>query len=368
MVAPSHELAVQVSREVERFASLGVRCVCLIGTANIERQLERLRERTPQVLVGTPGRLVQLAVERRGRRLALAPHATIVVDEADRCLEGVHAADTRCLLEWARDSGRAPSGQAAARQFVFVSATGDATAVLQAVPRTRPPRPFLLCVRPVNAVGPVILAPSLRHFYMRVPSHLRLDHIRRLTYAVSRLLQSGIDPAQGTPAPTALAKMRRQEMTNQQVVPTIVFVTDQHMANVYAHALDQHGVYAAAISGGLEMGGPAADKRERADVMAAFRKGVIRVLVTTELVARGLDFPHVGLIVNVGVLPTDTAHYAHRAGRAGRMGRRGVVVNLLAEDDAAALRLLHRLVEPAGIQLMECAFTHGVLYWEVPGK
>lgn len=375
VVAPSRELALQIAGECERFAPRIV-TVALIGGVNVARQLDRLKRRKPHVLVGTPGRLAELAIDHAGRRLQLNDVRTVVVDEVDRCMDGdAFHADLARLLDRVRSATlwRArgePRPREAALQLLFASATGNAPAVLRAAARQMPVRPFLLSVSSRREAGDGLglsMPPNLRHYFAVAPARLRLDAVRKLTYAATRAL-SEEDERGSTRARRQRAPL---EVPNTHVVPTIVFVPDQRSAEVYAERLDARGVYAAALTGGSARnptatnGGGGGDsqkagksKFDRASVMQGFRRGAIRVLVTTELAARGLDFPRVGLVVNAGGMPTDASHYVHRAGRTGRMGRRGIVVSVVNGHEAFVVRKFSRAL---GVAIDECEVQHGEL-------
>jgi len=357
-MVPSQELVVQVVRECERFASLSIRAQGLIGLTSVERQLERLRKLPPQVIVGTPGRLIEVMIDRRGRRLPAASFETVVLDEADRLLEGVHLEETERLLR----HFRSPTSSGKERQFVFVSATSDQPHVLRTALQCTRKQPFLLRTGHGADTSQALLPKSIRHFYLKVPGHLRMDTIRRLTYAVTRLLVSPVDPLKQSWDDPDHLRTENLELTNEAVIQTLVFVPDQRTADIYAERLDARGVIAAALSGRIEGSGPRKSKFQRAQVMDYFRNGIIRVLVTTELTARGLDFPDVGLVINAAGLPTDPIHYAHRAGRTGRFHRRGCVVNLISQS-GQQLSILNRLVREVGAELLEVQLHRGLLRW-----
>lgn len=359
VLAPSQELVMQIVKECQRFAAVGIRAIGLIGLTSVERQLENLRKSHAHIIVGTPGRLVEVMLERQGRRLSAASIRTVVLDEVDRLLEGVHREETERLLLHLRS----PMASGIERQFVFVSATSDQLRVLQAAQKCTRSQPFLLCIGSASFSGDITLPDTIRHLYIKVPEHLRMDTIRKLTYAITRLLISPVDPLQQSWNDPEHLRTENLELTNEAVVQTMVFVPDQRTADIYAERLDARGVIAAALSGRMEGSGPRRSKFQRAEVMDSFRNGVVRVLVTTELAARGLDFPDVGLVINAAGLPTDAIHYAHRAGRTGRLNRRGYVVNMIPEA-AHNLSILRRLVREVGAQLVGITLHRGLVRWE----
>lgn len=101
----------------------------------------------------------------------------------------------------------------------------------------------------------------------------------------------------------------------------------------------------------------AAGKLVRSTTLKKFKDGELRVLVTNELSARGLDVPECDLVVNLD-LPTDSVHDAHRAGRTGRLGRRGSVVTICEEPEVFVVKKLRRQL---GVDIQQCEFIEGKL-------
>lgn len=291
VVAPTRELAMQISRECDRLIiGMGIRNQPLIGGANPARQVDKLRRHTPHIVVGTPGRLAELS---ENRELRLSFVRTIVVDEVDQCLQENFLEHVEVLF---RGVSRA--------QKVLVSATGDVDTVREFAVR-KLHRPVLLRVG-----GKQRIPKTIEHWHCVVPARIRIDLLRKLMF------------------------------TKPMPVRAIAFVDDPRRVDIVVEKLYHMRVRAAGLRGN-------AHKLERAEVLAAFRKGDVSLLVTTEVAARGLDVREVTHVINLD-LPTDGDHYLHRAGRCGRVGMDGVVVSVTTSETAF---VIGRLAKQLGIEI-----------------
>lgn len=165
----------------------------------------------------------------------------------------------------------------------------------------------------------VSLPPSLKHYYCTAKLQHKVDALRRCIHALD--------------AKTVIAFMN-----NTRQLKDAVF------------KLEARGIQAAELHGDL-------GKLARSTTLKRFKKGDLRVLVTNELSARGLDVAECDLVVNLD-LPTDAVHYAHRAGRTGRLGRRGTVVSICEGSEAFVVRKLQKQL---GVAIPACDFVEGKL-------
>lgn len=286
IVAPTRELAMQIAGECTRLSEgTGIVSLSLIGGANPTRQVEKLRRRSPNVVIGTPGRLVELMKQRA---LSLKRVDMFVVDEVDQCLQEPFRDSVTDLLTSCPKS----------RQLILVSATSDVIAVRNfASQHMRDP--VLLRVGDKQP-----LPKNISNYYAVVPPRLRIETLRKLMFA--------------EPLPTK----------------AICFVDDPRRADIVLERLHRAKVAAGGLRG-------TAEKSERAEVIRAFRKGLVNLLVTTEVAARGIDVSDVSHVFNLD-LPTDADHYVHRAGRCGRVGREGVVVSIATSENAFVIGRLEK--------------------------
>lgn len=275
VLVPTRELAVQVSRDVNALA-LGARFRAepIYGGVAYEPQVAAMRDPETTVLVATTGRLLDFV--NRGI-VDLSTVTVVVIDEADRMLDYGFLPDVKRILQ------RVPKG----RQTALFSATLPKEVRALAREYMANPRE----VRPATE-GP--MPDTARHF--------RVD----CSSAVKQRALLGL-----------LAKEEPESV--------IVFARTREGARDLAKRLRQAGVECAAIHGDL-----AQDGRER--VLARFRAGEIRILVATDVAARGLDIFGVTHVVNFDA-PEEPDAYVHRAGRTARAGRGGRVFTLVSEKD-----------------------------------
>lgn len=283
IVAPTQELAIQIVREGERYGEArGIGVIGLIGGAAAKRQIEKLKQH-PQLIVGTPGRIRELI---EIRKLKMHQVTTIVIDEVDQVFQSGGASDVERILRSAlRD-----------RQLVFLSATvGPETAELAKKEMDQPVE---------IGIDPERRTPSgLEHYYFVSEERDKLDMLRRIV--------RHYDPERA-----------------------LVFVNaTEDLAEVEAK-LNYLGLNAAALYGD-------ADKLTRSRVLNAFREGRTKLLVASDVAARGLDIEGLGMVINYDP-PIDAEHYTHRAGRTGRMGRKGLAITLVTDRQTFIMRKFNR--------------------------
>ncbi|MFC6648837.1 DEAD/DEAH box helicase [Paenibacillus rhizoplanae] len=297
VLAPTQELAMQILREAERYgAHRGIRAIGLIGGAAIKRQIDKLREH-PQLVVGTPGRIRELIGLRK---LKMHEVSTIILDEADQMFQ----------LSGAGEVTKIVSSALRTRQLVMLSATiGPETRLLANREMKNPAE--------VGIDPGVMTAQSLEHHYVVCEERNKIDMLRRVIrhYKPDRAL-------------------------------VFVNATDD-IAEVTAK-LNHLGLPAAALYGD-------ADKVTRANVLTRFRDGKLKVLVASDVAARGLDIENLMLVISFDPA-FDSEHYVHRAGRTGRMGKRGLSVTIVTEQQTFIMRKFARELD---IQLDERAMAFG---------
>jgi superfamily II DNA/RNA helicase len=290
-VAPTRELAVQVSNDLERAGRRrGIRVLTVYGGRAYEPQVEALR-RGVEVVVGTPGRLIDLA--KQGH-LQLGHARTVVLDEADEMLDLGFLPDVERIL------AMTPSG----RQTMLFSATMPGAVV------------------------------TLARRYMNQPTHIRaMSEDDGSDRATVKAIEQFVYRAHAMDKTELLARVLQANGRGL----TIIFTRTKRTAAKVADDLTDRGFAAAAIHGDLGQGA-----REQA--LRAFRNGKVDVLVATDVAARGIDVENVTHVVNYQC-PEDEKTYLHRTGRTGRAGNTGVAITLVDWDDLHRWALINKALD-----------------------
>lgn len=286
ILCPTRELCAQVARDIRKLGrrERGLQVLIVSGGQPMNPQLTALKQGV-HVVVGTPGRALDHIT--RGS-LNLAHVTTVVIDEADRMLEMGFADAMEKIL------GGAPPD----RQTVLFSATFPQK--IESMIGAHQRHPVRLSIAATEAPGA-----RMRQLAYDVDDHRRLD--------------------------TLLAILRQSPPES-----AIVFCNLKATVAEVERALAQAGVSASSLHGNLE-------QKERDFVMAKFRNHSTRVLVATDVAARGLDIDGLDLVVNFD-LPLQPEIFIHRVGRTGRAGKTGVAVSLVGPRDRAKARAIEAAI------------------------
>jgi len=300
IVAPSHELAIQIQRQccdLAQNSGRPIRTLLLIGGTVIDRQLEKLKKK-PHIVVGSQGRLRELI--QLGRLKAHKIKA-LVFDEADRLLADDGLPAMRELLHvLPRD-----------RQLVFVSAT-EQEACDEVVAEIAPNVTMLR-----TATTP--MSPNIEHLYLTCEERDKPDLLRSLIHAV-------------------------------QPERAMVFVHRTETAEIVCSKLAFHHLTVAQLHGAF-------NKEERKRAMDDFRSGRASVMVVSDVAARGLDIPGVTHVINLDA-PSQSKAYLHRVGRTARAGASGVAITVFNEQEE---QLARRYEQELGIALHRARLREGRL-------
>ena len=285
VLAPTRELAVQVSEHISRLGRYrGIRLLPIYGGQPIDRQLRAL-SRGVHAIVATPGRLMDHM--RRGT-VDLSSVRMLVLDEADQMLQMGFQEDVEYVI------GHLPE----ARVTALFSAT---------MPQSI-----------IDIVGR----------YMREPEMLRLSKPQQLT--VPEIDQVFYQ----VPFPRKLDALE-SVLDARQPERALVFCATKRMTDEVVERLKARGYVAEGIHSDIS-------QTMREKVLRSFRDGRTEVLVATDVAARGLDVPDVGLVVNFDI-PPDPEYYVHRIGRTGRLGRHGEAVTFVNPREMRELRVIERM-------------------------
>ncbi|KMK83181.1 ATP-dependent RNA helicase RhlE [Pectobacterium brasiliense] len=286
ILTPTRELAAQIDENVKAYSKyLSLRSLVVFGGVSINPQMMKLRGGV-DILVATPGRLLDLEHQRA---VDLSQVEILVLDEADRMLDMGFIHDIRRVL------AKLP----AKRQNLLFSATfSDEIKALANKLLTNPA--------------------SVEVVRRNTPSELVTQHVHFVD------------------------KRRKRELLSQLIgennwQQVLVFTRTKHGANHLAELLEKDGITAAAIHGNKSQGA-------RTRALANFKDGSIRVLVATDIAARGLDIDQLPHVVNYE-LPNVPEDYVHRIGRTGRAEATGEALSLVCVDEHKLLRDIERLLK-----------------------
>ncbi|HVU61763.1 MAG TPA: DEAD/DEAH box helicase [Mycobacteriales bacterium] len=308
VVVPTRELASQVARDVELAGGpRGTRVLVIYGGRSYEPQLEALRKGV-DIVVGTPGRLLDLANQKA---LDLSEVKALVLDEADEMLD----------LGFLPDVERIVSLLPETRQTMLFSATMP---------------------------GPVV---TLARRYLKHPTHVRAESDTD-TLTVPNTSQF-VFRAHHLDKPEVLARVMQAEGRGL----AMVFTRTKRSADRIAADLSERGFAAAAVHGDLGQGA-----RERA--LRAFRNGKVDILVATDVAARGIDVQGVTHVVNYEC-PDDEKTYLHRIGRTGRAGETGSAITFVDWEDGYRWGMINKALDLPFPEPEETYSTSDVLYEEL---
>lgn len=300
ILAPTRELALQVTAEFEKFARYtGIRVVSIYGGQSIGIQYKQLRKGV-QIVVATPGRLID-HIKRRS--ISLKEVRIAVLDEADRMLDMGFVDDIEYILSYMRED----------RHTCLFSATM--------------PREVL----------------RLAQEYMVDPKEIRLNE--------KELSLDTIDQSYLVVHENEKFKHLCNFIRNKNERQTIVFAATKQRTHRLASELKQEGFKAITMHGDLSQG-------QRDNAMYKFRKGFEDILVATDIAARGIDVPAVGHVINYDI-PADPLIYFHRIGRTARAGGAGKAISLVSQDRVddfgrilkTTEKPIHKLNEEMGIEI-----------------
>ncbi len=285
ILVPTRELAAQVGGEIYSLAQhlpQALKIITVFGGVSINPQMMNLRGGA-DIVVATPGRLLDLLEHNA---LTLGDVSLLVLDEADRLLDLGFSAELERLLAL----------MPKARQNLFFSATFPAEVLALADQLLRDPIRIEVPVEPQTR-------PDIVQRAVLVDANRRTQLLRHL-------------------------------ITENHWKRVLVFVATKHAAEIVSDKLRKARIYAEPFHGELSQG-------KRTQVLADFKASRLKVVVATDVAARGLDIVALPVVVNYD-LPRSALDYVHRIGRTGRAGERGVVLSFISADTEAHFRLIEK--------------------------
>lgn len=290
ILAPTHELVMQIYRQAQQLiqdTAQNIVCQSIIGEANINNQIAKLKEK-PQLIVGTPGRILDLI---KKRKINCQTIQSVIIDEVDHLLDNTNQQTILDILKsMLRD-----------RQLAAFSATAS---------------PHTMEVLQQQMHDPVVIKleqqakmnPNIEHFYLISEQRDKFVQLRKLLHALE-----------------------------EEADRILIFMNDGPELDFLVDKLNYHHIRTYSLHGIVS-------KEERQRAMEDFRKGKIKILVSSDLAARGLDIPDITHVINMD-FPAEPNEYIHRAGRTARGSRSGQCYSLVNPRELAALRIYQREFE-----------------------
>jgi ATP-dependent RNA helicase DDX46/PRP5 len=296
IMTPTRELAVQIYKDCKPFLkTLGLRAVAAYGGAPIKDQIAELK-RGAEIVVATPGRMIDLLAANQGRVTNLKRATYLVLDEADRMFDMGFEPQVMKIFVNARPD----------RQTILFSAT---------MPRIIDSLTKKVLKNPVEITvgGRSVVAPEITQI---VEVRAEKDKFVRLLELLGDLYADDDD------------------------VRTLIFVERQEKADELLAELLRRGYACMSLHGGK-------DQVDRDSTISDFKKGVCPILIATSVAARGLDVKQLKLVVNYDA-PSHLEDYVHRAGRTGRAGNTGTAVTFITEEQESFAPGIAKALEQSG--------------------
>ena len=306
VLVPTRELAIQVNESLVKLAhAFKIKTAVVIGGESMFNQVKRLRE-NPRIIIATPGRLND---HLRQRQVKLNDVSILVLDEADRML----------------DMGFLPQIES----------------ILKVIPRERQTMLFSATMQPS------VLKIASRHMKLPIrteiaPSGTAAEHVTQEIFVVKKDLKGKL----------------LGQLLKQYTGSILLFVRTKRSAGRVAKLLRSMGHAAAEIHADRS-------QAQRKEALRGFKTGQYRILVATDLAARGIDVLAIELVINFD-LPDDTGNYVHRIGRTGRAGKKGHAITLATPDQGRDVKDIEKFIR-AVIPVSEHPEVPGERFQHGPG-
>ncbi|MBD7910183.1 DEAD/DEAH box helicase [Clostridium cibarium] len=303
ILAPTHELVMQIDAQIKLLAKnseIPVTSLSIIGDVNIDKQIKKLKENKPHIIVGSTGRILDLI--KKKKKITAHTIKTIVIDEADNLLDNTSSAMVKDVIKTTMKD----------RQLMVFSATINASTLSTAKELMNEAVVF-------KSNKTVSLNPNIEHIFIEVDPRDKFETLRKLIVA-----------------------------TNPD--KALIFVNKGYEINMISDKLNFHNKAAFAIHKGIS-------KEQRQNAIESFRNGKINILVSSDISARGLDIEGITHIINLD-FPSNANEYLHRAGRTARGKNSGCTISLVTSKEKAAVRIYER---EFGIEIKKKRLYHGEL-------
>lgn len=279
ILSPTRELAMQTSKVLTQLLQYksNARIATIYGGVNIQKQFTALR-RHPQIIIATPGRLL----DHLSRRTVKLDHIkTVVLDEADRMLDMGFRKDLDDILR----------AMPKKRQTILFSAT---------------------------------MSKEIMNITKKYQHNAKRIVIAQDTLTVKSVQQFYTTVNKGAKKSTLITMLKNNEYNS-----ALVFVNTKRMADSLSMGLKKNGYIAGSLHGGMQ-------QKHRDKIMQSYRSGNLKILVATDVAARGIDVNNIDVVINYDI-PNDSDCYVHRIGRTGRANQNGVAHTLIYKQELGKL-------------------------------
>lgn len=287
ILAPTHELVMQIDSQIKLLAEnseIPLRSQTIIGDVNIDKQIKKLKDTKPHIIVGTAGRVIDLI-----RKKKITPHTikTIVIDEGDNLLDNTSSKTVKEIIKTTmRD-----------RQLMVFSATISKGTLETTKELMKDPEIFKTTSR-------ASLNPNINHLYIEVEQREKFDILRKVL-----------------------------NVTNPE--KAIVFVNNMYEIDKVVEKLNYHNKETFGMHKRIT-------KEQRQNALESFRIGKIKILVSSDMSARGLDIADITHIINLDC-PLSNNEYLHRAGRTARGNSSGTTISLITKKELGTLKKFEKM-------------------------
>ncbi|TCK98133.1 superfamily II DNA/RNA helicase [Natranaerovirga hydrolytica] len=290
ILAPSHELAMQIYQTIEEWTkNTDIRSLAIIGGTNVKRQVQNLKSH-PHIIVATTGRLLEII---KMKKIKMHEVKTIVVDEFDVLIANEHIHNLQNIVKTTLKD----------RQILFFSAT--LSEQTETIGKELMKEPIIVEVEEEK-----LAHSNTEHFFVVSDERDKIENLRKI------------------------ARIKG--------VKALTFINDPNKIREIEAKLMHKGLKVGVLSSEV-------DKNERKEALKRFRTGQFSVLIATDVAARGLDIEGLTHVINWDV-PRYSKEYIHRAGRTGRMGAKGTVVSIVTIREISNIK---KITSKLGIELKE---------------
>ena len=299
ILAPTHVLVMQIDAQIKLLAAnseIPVTSTTIIGGANIDKQIKKLKEK-PHIITGSCGRILELI---KKKKITAHTLKTIILDEADSLLDNTNTKTIQDIIKTTlRD-----------RQLCLFSASISENTQTLATSLMKEP----VILKTADAVE---MNPNIAHFYLKGERRDKFELLRKLIVA-------------------------------ENPERALIFVNQNDSMQEIAEKLNYHQKETFVMRGNIQ-------KEERKRALDLFRSGKIKLLVSSDLTARGLDIPEVTHIIHIDC-PANPNEYLHRAGRTARGYASGKSICIITDKDLSTLK---KYQKKFNIQFKEMKVSHG---------